>query len=81
MLTVWVRCTRSYQRQSHLVVLDLGLEFLYVAGGYWAVLNDAMSLFYQSLEILHLLLVLLVLHHSLLGQRTDAVPNVIIIAR
>lgn len=54
----------------------LGLEFLYVAGRYWTVLNDAISFFYQSLKILDFLFVLLILHYSFLGERKYAVFNI-----
>lgn len=71
-----MRCTKSYETQHHLMVLYLSLEFLYVAGRYWTVLNDAISLFYQSLEILDFLFILVILHYSFLGQGIDALINI-----
>lgn len=58
------------------MVLYLSLELLYVAGGYRTVLNDAISLFDQSLEILDFLFALLILHYSFLRERINVVFNI-----
>lgn len=68
--------TRCHEGHPHLMVLDLSLQFLYVTGRYWTVLNDAMSFFYQSLEIPDFLFILLILHHSLLGHGMNAEYNI-----
>lgn len=58
------------------MVLYLNLEFLYVAGRHRMVLNDAISLFNQSVEILDFLFILLILHYSFLGEKINAVFNI-----
>lgn len=50
----------------HLVVVNLSLQFLDVIGGDRTVLNDAMCLFYQPLEVLYFLFILFILQHCLL---------------
>ena len=52
----------------HLVVDDLGLQLLDVAGGDGPVLDHPVGLLDEPLELPHLLLILLVLHHRLLGE-------------
>lgn len=52
------------------MVVNLSLQFLDVIGGDGTVLNDAMGLFYQPLEVLHFLFILLILQHGLLEKET-----------
>lgn len=60
------QCPALELGSSYLVPGNLGLQLLDVAGGHRLVLNLSVSSFYELLEVLHFLLVLFILHHSLL---------------
>lgn len=64
-----VSCPRhSLTSPSYLVPRDLGLQLLDVTGGHGLILNLSVSSFYQLLKVLHFLLILFVLYHSLLWK-------------
>lgn len=62
-----VSCPRhSLTLPSYLMPRDLGLQLLDVTGGHGLILNLSVSSFYQLLKVLHFLLILFILYHSLL---------------
>lgn len=67
-----VSCPRhSLTLPSYLVPRDLGLQLLDVTGGHRLILNLSVSSFYQLLKVLHFLLILFILYHSLLWKQTN----------
>jgi hypothetical protein len=59
----------------YLVVDDLGLQLLDAVGGEGPVLDHPVGLLDESLELPHLLLILLILHHRLLGEEHPPHPD------
>lgn len=64
-----------FHKNAHLMVVYLRLQLLDVVGGDRPVLDDAMRLLYEPLEVLDFLFVLLILHHSFLGKRKKHRPE------
>lgn len=52
----------------HLMMINLCLQLLDVAGVHRLVLNDPVSIFNHALQVSHFLFILFVLHHCLLKQ-------------